>query len=350
MRYIQVIQMAIKSDAEMLKKYIEFTEKTGKKPQAYSANSEEDMLGQWYLKVEAKYKAGVLYDDADFANAACNAGLFKHTRITWNASYEMLKQFIQHNHGMPSSKSTNALEARLGTWSAYQRSRHRKGQMDPLQEQKLKEIGFWDYTSLDKQWFDTYNRVKTYYNETGYLPSRCSIKLPIEGASHALLKAWCIRQEARFDTLSDEKKMLLEKINFTKLQKAERNKTIWFSTLSEVIAFRKSNGKLPSQYHSEGVEKKLGIWLQHQKAAYKNNQLSNSKRIALINSGVLDKYKPFKESNGSAEMERRAIIEKTRRAAEKAEKEAALEKAFLKKSNKLPPRKAQGRAKKSASC
>ena len=226
------------------------------------------------------------------------AGILDDINLDWDDNYAMLVKYIEIYNGLPSSKSLDEEIARLGTWCVYQRTRNRQGVLAADKIERLQTVGFWETTSLDTKWFEICDTVKEYIVKTHHLPVLPYIKGKVNFKTQSQLGNWCRAQvrAQKSGKLSPRKQQLLDEMKFwdhvsdilvSSNEWREKQKNIrWNEKLEEVKAFKKREKRLPSQC-AEGDEKKLGIWIHHQRTAYKAEKLNEAQVKKLIAIGII---------------------------------------------------------------
>lgn len=187
--------------------------------------------------------------------------------LKWAQKFNELVEYRKQNpKSWPQVEATDEQEKKLGIWCQDLRSRNRKQLLESTWRDKLLAINFNLEGRLDN-WKDRFEELKTYISTHHQAPS-----------SDSNLYVWARLQYKTFDELSVEKQHLLNSINF--LQYFEENS--WEKRYAEVQEFILFYKKAPTKKSNQ----ELYSWLTVQRAKYRNNELSDTEKQALLNLGV----------------------------------------------------------------
>ena len=209
----------------------------------------------------------------------------------WQKMYELAKKYYEYhkNLNVPQKfKTINGYEPdengiNLGNWITVQRRNIEKISFE--RKQMLEQIGF-VINVLDSQWERMYELAKIYYEHhknslingtyktiNGYEPDENGVNLG----------AWIIAQRGKYDSLSDERKAKLAKIDFV----TNANDYQWYKyyELAKVYFEKYGNLEISSKFKTiNGYEPdengiNLGIWVHTQKSRY--DKLSSERKQML---------------------------------------------------------------------
>ncbi len=178
----------------------------------------------------------------------------------WEIMYERLADYHARENDWPS-----AGEGKLGLWCHTQRIARKRGSLAVERVARLDAIGFeWEYH--DSQWTKQYERLKTFYAETGRWPKRG------EGS----LSTWCNtqRQARKNGRLTKERIRRLDAIGFVWEYDPDKE---WKGQYEALQAFRRQKGRWPKT--TEGGS--LGAWCVTQRKLRREGKLA-AEREALL--------------------------------------------------------------------
>lgn len=178
----------------------------------------------------------------------------------WQIMYERLTEYHARENDWPS-----ASEGKLGLWCHTQRIARKRGSLSAERIQRLEAIGFeWEYH--DSQWTKQYERLKSFYAETGRWPKRG------EGS----LSTWCNtqRQARKNGRLAKERIRRLDAIGFIWEYDPDKE---WKGQYEALQAFRRKKGRWPKT--TEGGS--LGAWCVTQRKLRREGKLSAERETLL---------------------------------------------------------------------
>jgi hypothetical protein len=185
----------------------------------------------------------------------------------WTQKFNELIEYRKENpKNWPQVEATDEREKKLGIWCQDLRSRYRKQLLEDTWRDKLLSIGF-NFVGRIDNWKERFEELKTYILTHHEAPS-----------SDSNLYVWARLQYKTFDKLSVEKQQLLYSINF--LQYFEEN--TWEKRYAEVQEFILFYKKAPTKKSNQ----ELYNWLTAQRAKYRNNELYDIEKQALLNLGI----------------------------------------------------------------
>jgi superfamily II DNA or RNA helicase len=189
--------------------------------------------------------------------------------------YEKLKAWVDNNSRIPSKRSKDLIEKRLGIWCSSKRQDYKANKLSKDKVDLLEGIGGW-YWKLEDPFYNKYEELKIWVKKNSRIPSEKSKDLTEKG-----LGSWCSdkRKYYKAGRLSKDKVDLLENISswYWKLEDPLYNK------YEEVKIWVEENSRIPSQMSKELTEKGLGIWCSNKRKDYKANRLSIDKVELLEN-------------------------------------------------------------------
>lgn len=178
----------------------------------------------------------------------------------WEIMYERLADYHTREKDWPS-----AGEGKLGLWCHTQRIARKRGSLAADRVARLDALGFtWEYH--DSQWTKQYERLKTFYAETGRWPKRG------EGS----LSTWCNtqRQARKNGRLTKERIRRLDALGFVWEYDPDKE---WKAQYEALKAFREKKGRWPKT--TEGGS--LGAWCVTQRKLRREGKLAADRQARL---------------------------------------------------------------------
>ena len=192
----------------------------------------------------------------------------------WHKRYNELIQY-KLTHGdceIPAGYTENPP---LASWVNTQRQTYKKNQLSPDKIKLLKDIGF-EWESYKYQWNKVYNELLQYKSTHG------DCEVPKGYSENPSLALWVKTQRKAYkkQQLSPDKIKLLEDIGFDWVPL----KSQWHKAYDELVQYKLAHGNCLVPYgYTENPT--LASWVNTQRQAYKNNQLSQEKIKLLIDVG-----------------------------------------------------------------
>ena len=215
----------------------------------------------------------------------------------WETMYKLAKIYYEHykNLNVPQIfKTINGYEydengVNLGNWISVQRRNYEK--LSGEKQLSLEQIGFAS-NILDTQWQDMYELARKYYEHHGDSLIVGTFKT-INGYEYdengANLGNWISAQRGKYNSLSDDRKEKLARINFV----VQVNDYLWnnYYELAKKYYEHYGNLLIPSifktvngyEIDSTGID--LGNWLSQQKSRY--NRLTDDRKQKLQQIGFV---------------------------------------------------------------
>ena len=237
-------------------------------------------LGAWICSQRIAYKYEKEYMTPERINKLEEIGMiWNNLDNKWNEMYNLAKEYYEE-HGNIDIPNTYKTEdgKKLGNWISRQRNSYKanKEYMTPERINKLNSLGmFWD-DKHDFHWNKTYELAKKYYEEHG------DLKVPVSYVTEdgINLGKWInqLRQIHKGNiegNLSPERIEKLEKIGMIWDTKYNLQWNEMYELAKKYYEEHK-NLKIPANYETENGTK-LGIWISHQRTAYKNKKLTKER-------------------------------------------------------------------------
>ncbi len=237
-------------------------------PSPKSKNVEEKKLGIWCSTKRQDKKINKL-DENKIKKLEQLNGWFWNLDDIFDETYNRLKNWIEQNKRIPSNKSKNLEEKKLGQWCSHKRKDKNNNKLDENKIKKMEQLNGW-YWNRDDIFDETYNRLKIWIDVNKRVPLQKS-----KNVEEKKLGRWCSnkRNDKKINKLDENKIKKLEQLNgwFWNLD------DIFDETYNRLKNWIDVNEKVPSQMSKNLEEKKLGIWCSHKRKDKKINKLDENK-------------------------------------------------------------------------
>ncbi len=206
----------------------------------------------------------------------------------WMEKYELLKAY-QEEHGnidVPTNYEKDGIK--LGQWLVYQRVAYNGKGTYKITEDRIKlleKLGM-KWNLHDKKWNDYYQLLTEYQKEHG------NIDVPMSYEKNGMkLGKWLVTQRTAYKGIGTYKRtgkriQLLEKLGMN-WQIYDKQWNDYYERLKE---YQEEHGNIdvPRSYEKDGIN--LGIWLSHQRQAYKGQKpcVITKNQIRLLNELNID--------------------------------------------------------------
>ena len=282
-----------------------FIIENNKRPNQYSSNVDEKILGQWLrsqIKNYKKQKQAMSLNDPRRNIFEEFLDEYKEYILSlneiWYDNLEKLKKFINENKKTPSS------ETQIGAWLSGTIIKHKQQKEamilnDPRRkvfEEFLDE--YKEYIlSNDDIWYNNLNKFKQFIDENKKVPMRNSINLDEKQLSRWLdtNKGYLKGQGRRSFHINDPRTKVFEEFLDEYKEYLLTVDNIWYNNLNKLKQFIDENKKIPSQHSKQPDIKHLGVWLVNQKINYKNQKrsiiINDQRRIIFEN--FITEYKQY---------------------------------------------------------
>jgi Helicase associated domain len=216
----------------------------------------------------------------------------KQQDAKWQLLFEQAKAYKEEHASFKiSTKEQEENESLkvLARWLSYQRSYHRRGDLEQQRVQKLEAIGIdWRMhtakaetkrapnTTHEEQWIKNYEKIKQVHEANGH----CNLLTTHVDQS---LYFWLKRQRSAFhkQQLRQDRKELLDNLGINWDPKGETAlQDAWNAQFDRLVAYGKENGtvNLPHRYQPNA----LGTWVASQKRCVRTLGATGTCSIALI--------------------------------------------------------------------
>ena len=250
-------------------------------PLTNSTNDIEKNLGSFAGTQRSDKKLGKLSDDK-IERLEMIPNWFWSIEEIWEKSYNELVIWCKNNktkknNKLPSAKSLNEQEKRLGFFVKNLRQSKKLGQLTDDKIKKLELIIGWYWDKKDS-WDETYDELTIWMgNNKNKIPNFKSID-----ETEKRLGGFARNQQYsnRTNTLDEEKFKKMESIKGWFWDKQD----LWNKTYRELLLWRtNNNNKIPDVNSNDDVEKKLGLFVRSQLKNKKLQIINNDRIIKTIN-------------------------------------------------------------------
>ena len=191
--------------------------KNKKYPSYSSADEDEKQLARWCTTQRIENKKNKLTNDKihkieTIPNWKWNENFTKEVNI-FDDQFNKLKEWIKNNKRLPSKRSKNEEEAKLGSWCMNKKTSKKNNKLDDEKIKLFETIPSWSWgeniTITIKTFEEQYKNVKEWIVQNNKIPSDKS-----KNTEEKEYGTWCSskRKNKKKNTLSEDKIKLLEQI------------------------------------------------------------------------------------------------------------------------------------------
>ncbi|MGO9157758.1 helicase associated domain-containing protein, partial [Mycobacterium sp.] len=203
---------------------------------------------------------------SDFARAF-DVRLVEQTTASWEFSFGVLEQFVEHNGHACVPKSYMVGRYRLGGWVQTQRGFHARGTLDADHERRLQDLPGWTWDPYADRWEEGFSRLQYYVEHNG--DARVPKSYTVGGY---LLGAWVHKQRglhAKGTLDADRERRLQDLPGWTWDTLDDR----WEEGFSRLLDYVEHNGDahVPQSYRVDGYW--LGNWVAIQRTLHAKGTL-----------------------------------------------------------------------------
>lgn len=193
---------------EFYSEIIEWLDIHKKYPSQNSKDMCEKKLFSWCFAMKRKYVTNKLSDNYKTKLEQLSGWNWGKTCNNWDTTYENVCKFIEKYKKLPTSKTDDPEENKLGQW--IQTQRYLKNKLSKIQINNLEKLPFWFWNGKDgnTKFMIHYNEIKKWMLINKKIPSQGSTNLV-----ERRLASWANTQKNKFDELSVQKKELLKELN-----------------------------------------------------------------------------------------------------------------------------------------
>lgn len=225
--------------------------------------------------------------------------------MTFNETFQLLKEWIENNDKYPSKKSGNGLEKRLSKWIEHKKYNYNKNKLLDNEIDMLQSLEGWRWSIKKDMTLKSTDDIITELTEW----IKINNKMPSQESKNNIEKRlgiWCQykRNAYKKDKLSDEIKDKLTKIDkwFWPKDKTIIKIKTFDESLEEYKKWITENGRIPKRTTDNKQEIYLYNWKYKQAINYKNNEISKNKNKLeqefgkdILDNIIIQNKKPFEE-------------------------------------------------------
>lgn len=197
---------------------------------------------------------------------------------TFDELYDELVNWVKANKTIPRARTkTDMTEYKLGEFSSRMRKNKKDGKLDKDRIEKLEKINGWYWTNDDIRVIQTFDEklkdITTWINKNNKIPSKSKNK---DDNEESRLGRLCekLRSKYKKGKLTDDEIKELEKIPNWYWETGVIVKS-FDENYKDLKKWLNEHNVMPSRcYYSEGEGKRLGRWVEKQKTAFKNGELT----------------------------------------------------------------------------
>ena len=250
----------------------EWVDKNNSIPSGNSKDTNEKQLGKW-CSHQREYKKNNKLSQYR-SDKLETIDIWYWDKNMFSETYNELNKWIVHNGYIPSQKSKNEIEKRLGTWCTCRRMDKRNNKLSQLQIDKLEQLNGWYWGSDEKKeiisFDEMYAKLNGWIKKFKKMPSSTS-----KNDEEKQLGIWCTsrRKDKKNDKLSLNKIKKLEKVDGWYWERNDPFNDHYNSLLEYV----KKYNKIPDSKTKTNDENKLFNWCCNLRFNKKMDKLDKNK-------------------------------------------------------------------------
>lgn len=271
----------------------------------YEKDEKGSNLGNWIRKQRKSYNKGNLNEEQIQKFEQIGMIFSDISKTEWDRMYNLAKAYYNYYGNLKVSRNfrtKNGYEkdengSNLGKWVNKQYCRNIHGLISKEEFEKLKAIGMVFENQKEDNWNKMYNLAKAYYEHFGHLNVVTSFKTQNgyeEDSNGQDLGIWLSAQRRHYVIQKISPRhverlkaigMIFENVHEARWEKMYNLAEIYYKHYENLVVdidFVTTNGYI---YNSKG--EKLGIWINVQRANYKNGILSADREEKLRNIGIV---------------------------------------------------------------
>lgn len=246
----------------------------GRFPRKRGGDAEETFLGLWCGTQRATKKAGDLSHERIILLESMQGWKWEPDFSVWYKICESVRCFVENNKKIPSAKSTDEHEAKLGEWLQTQKRAKKEGRHNLSLERisMLEGIPYFSWTPQLDTFQVKYDALKAIAEENLFIRSNLRKK-------NKQLASWCGDQKKSYHC----GEMLPERIKLLEALSGwtwDVDANTWNFNYRMVKEFISTNGMLPPNGTKDKKVNRLAGWCGYQRE-YKDTRLSPEKKRLL---------------------------------------------------------------------
>ncbi|MDC3409929.1 Helicase associated domain protein [Alphaproteobacteria bacterium] len=240
-------------------------------------SEDEYTLGRWVVNQRYQYNKNKLSKERIELLEKLPFWEWDLRNEKWNIGYENLKKYIATHNEICNSRYITNNNYKLGSWLHTQRSRFKLKTLSEEQIKMLEALPHWEWESLNSQWKEGFQYLKTYIEKNNKV---CEARYITKNGFK--LGTWVTIQKREYqkNNITKDRVKLLSSLSGWTWNKYSDDWNECYSLLKEYIENHK---EVCTQYYITENGLKLGRWTRIQRNSYSQNKLSND-RIKLLES------------------------------------------------------------------
>ncbi len=225
-------------------------------------------LGKWVSHRRSDYKKGKLNDSQIKRFESCSSDWsWSPLSDTWEEAFALLHEYVSQER---TSRIPNALiykGFKLGGWVMNQKTKYKQGRLTPDQIARLEKLdSSWTWDLMETVWQEFFEELKEFVKINGH----ANVPYKVNGVK-SKLGEWVTGQRKFFakGKMEPARQELLNSIGFrwTPLDP-------WEIGYSDLLQYVEREGHARVHWKQAENGRILGKWVSHQRAKYKNGELS----------------------------------------------------------------------------
>lgn len=249
-------------------------------PKSYEANGQK--LGSWVSAQRTRFNRGRLESERSERLASLPGWSWDLESVRWERFFGLLKQYAEEFGSANPNQSYIKDDLKLGTWVNSQRSKQRKGNLEPEKAKRLEALPGWTWNPLndaqrqaEHEWDENYSRLAQFLKQE---QSASQQTLPAD------LRNWIKRQRTRYKNKTLQQQQI-QKLEMLPDWSWNPHATSWdsFFALLKDYASEHGDALVPQEKNKKTLYKgqDLAAWVNSQRTNFKRGNLEESKILKL---------------------------------------------------------------------
>jgi hypothetical protein len=264
------------SKFDLLKKFIS-ENGTSRVPIDFEIDGEN--LGKWISHKREAYKKGKL-DPIEIQRFESSAADWSWTPSadSWDEGFQKYLDYLKI-YGSSRFPDVTVFEGfKVGTWISNQKSKYRQGKLSAEKILRLENSDpFWTWSKMESLWYEYYEELKQFVKINGHANAPYKVN-----GKKSNLGEWVAGQRKFYGKgrMDPERKILLDDLGF-RWEPTDQ----WEQGFTDLLQFYVREGHARVHWKHIENERILGKWVSHQRAKYKNGELSTEQisRLEALN-------------------------------------------------------------------
>jgi hypothetical protein len=192
----------------------------------------------------------------------------KKSKLDWNDQLETLKKYISDHNKLPSTRNKCISIVRLAKWYYQQKIKYDHLSKEYKEKWNVFMSEYYDKIKSNIVWEENLNKLKTYIDTFGKLPSQ-------NDPTYKKLSKWLQNQKQRICMKDDHTKKLWEDFNKKYLLTNDE----WYHKLDKLKSYIDIHLEVPLQTDENDENRMLSFWLSRQKKYYSTKNMKQEYMI-----------------------------------------------------------------------